>query len=303
MNAEDGARLSDAARTSLDELLSEVKSQIVADAARHADSELLSASDIVRAYYRVSEPQRRISRLSAPGSQFASRGSLASRTRWTGLFAVAGLAMTATLVAVALVQLIGDASRVDSVVWNITLGVAASIGVASLGAAFASTYRVAREREAFKYLLEDGGFSSQTPALLAEEPGANRQKLRIHWNGSASRELEQAGSSPSRVVLLERWMQIERLIDGLYDLIVEGNSDAARQPFGAKVLALSGAGILTPALNKQILSLLDLRNDLMHSGSVPLDFSKRADALNDVVHKLRAMTLARTPSGTWRRAN
>jgi len=248
VNRDDRPRLSRAADAALDELVNELRADVLTEASRRAPGDVLSAADVVRAYYRVT-PSAQVPGL--PSSQLRPLVRSMMRNIEYLTFTIVLLLVSAVGLTIGGFVLPGG-SVLKAALWTFA-------GVSAL----ASAGYVAILSSRLKERARSRVFRDWTVTINGDQVISNEfRRMRSEFGlGEPGHEVVEA----SRNIFLRRWIEIESNIERLYASTVAAELQSARRPFGAKVAELRLNGLLTPAVNKKLVELLKVRNEMVHS--------------------------------------
>lgn len=266
-------RLSDAADGALVELLDDLRQEVITQAQIDAESSVISAADVVRAYYRVL-PSNRSNMPSDSASYRRDRGRRLSRLAFSS--AVAIMVIGVSLVALGVI-FERQVDRVFSVI-GVSYTAIGSLMIIIL---------VLRSRKLRRRKFERIRFLSKESVVSGRGDSDGPPQSRSEATDQADDVVDR-----SRSVFLARWWNIEGKIGELYAEHIDPPSEAAKRPFGAVVNELRVAGVLSDALNRSLVSLLKVRNNVVHSRDLPADMESLLVDLAFVDNELSRLIVA-----------
>jgi hypothetical protein len=269
-------RLTEAAKAALEEQLDELRENVIREAARSGEGDTVAAADVVRAYYRLVPSvakTRQASRPTTIDSLLYSNSTLQLFRVVT--YASVGLMVVCTglyfglppgLLLPNIMSLVG------------TIAILSAVNAAIYGALWA--FRVSTRNRAVAIQR----WSEATNDFVVTSSIRNDTKKPVSLAEPVS------DGDIARSTFLNNWIEVESQLDRLYLLTVAVEIKDVPRPFGAKVNELRLAGVLSPRLNSKLVSLLKVRNDVVHNRDLPLNLGEVIRDLGFVNGALKTLT-------------
>ncbi|WP_458111198.1 hypothetical protein M1D88_12615 [Arthrobacter sp. R1-13] len=272
--SETEAILTEAASRALDELLAERRKEIVSDAVRTSSGEVITAADVVRAYYSAGG---RRPLLELAGS--FDRG----RRRRQQITAAASIGILA-LIITAFIQVVringqGQSFGAPDIIGVIGVVVGMATAFAAIILQTRSIAGARRYRERLMLTVEN------------EFAGAR-------FNDTAPSE-RRANDAERRGMFLSEWGKVEESLRKLARMLPQetGQQSFAYQPIGVLMANLARTGIIDRALSSDIRKVITVRNMVAHQESVPRgQMEEGMVLLNSVEERLSNLQRRMPPS-------